>query len=106
VGLGPESVAIEGISPSSAAMASQTRYAAKHLLFVPKTYPTLGVFDSKPDLSAFQTGGFPSGSRLGETPGSPVPAEPPPNPKLGLAPLSSELAFSSFLSGRGESRPL
>lgn len=66
----------------------------------------LGVFDSKPDLSAFQTGGFPSGSRLGETPGSPVPAEPPPNPKLGLAPLSSELAFSSFLSGRGESRPL
>ncbi|KAG1737360.1 hypothetical protein EDD22DRAFT_923770 [Suillus occidentalis] len=66
----------------------------------------LGVFDSKPDLSAFQTGGFPSGSRLGETPGSPVTAEPPPNPKLGLAPLSSELAFSSFLSGRGESRPL
>ncbi|KAG2068976.1 hypothetical protein BDR04DRAFT_1102429 [Suillus decipiens] len=65
----------------------------------------LGVFDSKPDLSAFQTGSFPSGSRLGETPGSPVPAEPPPNPKLGLAPLSSELAFSSFLSGRGESRP-
>lgn len=65
----------------------------------------LGVFDSKPDLSAFQTGSFPSSSRLGETPGSPVPAEPPPNPKLGLAPLSSELAFSSFLSGRGESRP-
>ncbi|KAG2110793.1 hypothetical protein DEU56DRAFT_240637 [Suillus clintonianus] len=65
----------------------------------------LGVFDSKPDLSAFQTGSFSSGSRLGETPGSPVPAEPPPNPKLGLAPLSSELAFSSFLSGRGESRP-
>lgn len=65
----------------------------------------LGVFDSKPDLSAFQTGSFPSGSRLGETPGSPVPAEPPPNPKLGLAPLSSEIAFSSFLSGRGESRP-
>ncbi|KAG1730007.1 hypothetical protein EDB19DRAFT_1741870 [Suillus lakei] len=64
----------------------------------------LGVFDSKPDLSSFQTGSFPSGSRLGETPGSPVPAEPPPNPKLGLAPLSSELAFSSFLSGRGESR--
>lgn len=65
----------------------------------------LGVFDSKPDLSAFQTGSFPSGSRLGETPGSPVLDEPPPNPKLGLAPLSSELAFSSFLSGRGESRP-
>jgi hypothetical protein len=41
---------------------------------------------------------------LGETQGSPAPAEPPPNPKLGLAPLSSELAISSFLSGRGESR--
>lgn len=64
----------------------------------------LGVFDSKPDLSSFQTGSFPSASRLGETPGSPVTAEPPPNPKLGLAPLSSELAFSSFLSGRAESR--
>ncbi|KAG1897735.1 uncharacterized protein F5891DRAFT_956733, partial [Suillus fuscotomentosus] len=66
----------------------------------------LGVFDSKPDLSSFQTGSFPSASRLGETPGSPVTAEPPPNPKLGLAPLSSELAFSSFLSGRAESRSL
>jgi hypothetical protein len=105
VGLGSESVTIEGISPSSAAMASQARYAAKYLSSALKAYPTLGVFDSKPDLSAFQTGSFPSGSRLGETPGSPVLDEPPPNPKLGLAPLSSELAFSSFLSGRGESRP-
>lgn len=68
-------------------------------------YLALGVFDSKPDLSSFQTGNVPSGSRLGETGSSPAPTEPPPNPKLGLAPLSSELAISSFLSGRGESRP-
>ncbi|OAX37451.1 hypothetical protein K503DRAFT_771483 [Rhizopogon vinicolor AM-OR11-026] len=65
----------------------------------------LGVFDSKPDLSSFQTGNVSSGSRLGETQGSPGPTEPPPNPKLGLAPLSSELAISSYLSGRGDSRP-
>lgn len=104
MGLGSESVAIEGISPSSAAMASQARYAAKYSLLAPEAYLALGVFDSKPDLSSFQTGSFPSASRLGETPGSPVTAEPPPNPKLGLAPLSSELAFSSFLSGRAESR--
>ncbi|KAH7909628.1 hypothetical protein BJ138DRAFT_1010436, partial [Hygrophoropsis aurantiaca] len=45
----------------------------------------LGVFDSKPDLSAFQTA--PSSSSRN--------SEPPPNPKLGLAPLSSELAFAS-----------
>ncbi|KAH7887295.1 hypothetical protein F5I97DRAFT_1804503 [Phlebopus sp. FC_14] len=70
----------------------------------------LGVFDSKPDLSSFQTAGFPSASRLtgqeSVTPlSTPTVSEPPPNPKLGLAPLSSELAFSSLLAGRGESRP-
>ncbi|KAF9235557.1 hypothetical protein BU15DRAFT_51241 [Melanogaster broomeanus] len=62
----------------------------------------LGVFDSKPDLSSFQTATFPSTSRITGDPGN---LEPPPNPKLGLAPLSSELAFSSLLSGRGEGRP-
>ncbi|KAF9226937.1 hypothetical protein BS17DRAFT_776368 [Gyrodon lividus] len=62
----------------------------------------LGVFDSKPDLSSFQTAVFPSTSRVAGDSGF---SERPPNPKLGLAPLSSELAFSSLLSGRGESRP-
>jgi len=72
----------------------------------------LGVFDSKPDLSSFQTGGvsFPPGANIvangaggggGSSSGSP--AGPGggggdsmlrPQPKLGLAPLSSELAFS------------
>ncbi|EGO20443.1 hypothetical protein SERLADRAFT_476648 [Serpula lacrymans var. lacrymans S7.9] len=63
----------------------------------------LGVFDSKPDLSSFQTSSFSSGTRPpnGEL-GSPTPSEPPPNPKLGLAPLSSELAFVTFNS-RGPS---
>ncbi|KAH7923622.1 hypothetical protein BV22DRAFT_1036102 [Leucogyrophana mollusca] len=45
----------------------------------------LGVFDSKPDLSSFQT----APSALSRD------SEPPPNPKLGLAPLSSELAFTA-----------
>ncbi|KIJ13337.1 hypothetical protein PAXINDRAFT_181363 [Paxillus involutus ATCC 200175] len=62
----------------------------------------LGVFDSKPDLSSFQTAVYPSTSRVTGDSGN---SEPPPNPKLGLAPLSSELAFSLLLSGRGESRP-
>ncbi|KIJ69725.1 hypothetical protein HYDPIDRAFT_77723 [Hydnomerulius pinastri MD-312] len=65
----------------------------------------LGVFDSKPDLSSFQTAGFPAASRLAGDSGAPGASEPPPNPKLGLAPLSSEIAYSSLLSGRGESRP-
>jgi hypothetical protein len=59
----------------------------------------LGVFDSRPDLSAFQTGGgvaFPPGANIvpnGQlsSPGSSD--SPLPQPKLGLAPLSSELAF-------------
>jgi hypothetical protein len=67
----------------------------------------LGVFDSKPDLSSFQTGGvsFPPGANIvpatinanGQSSGSPGPGtgdSPLPQPKLGLAPLSSELAFS------------
>ncbi|KIK96093.1 hypothetical protein PAXRUDRAFT_826325 [Paxillus rubicundulus Ve08.2h10] len=62
----------------------------------------LGVFDSKPDLSSFQTAVYASTSRVTGDSGN---SEPPPNPKLGLAPLSSELAFSLLLSGRGESRP-
>ncbi|KAI9569224.1 hypothetical protein HD554DRAFT_1988361, partial [Boletus coccyginus] len=52
----------------------------------------LGVFDSKPDLSSFQTAAaaFPSTSR-----GDGV--EPRGNLKLGLAPLSSEKAFSGLV---------
>ncbi|KAF8549950.1 hypothetical protein OG21DRAFT_1514652 [Imleria badia] len=52
----------------------------------------LGVFDSKPDLSSFQTAAttFPTTSR-GEG------VEPRGNPKLGLAPLSSEKAFSGLV---------
>ncbi|KAG8219110.1 hypothetical protein J3R82DRAFT_4876 [Butyriboletus roseoflavus] len=59
----------------------------------------LGVFDSKPDLSSFQTAAttFPSASR-GEG------VEPRGNPKLGLAPLSSERAFSGLV-GRPPSLP-
>ncbi|KAL4076456.1 hypothetical protein J3A83DRAFT_4089694, partial [Scleroderma citrinum] len=64
----------------------------------------LGVFDNKPDLTTFQATTLPSPM---STTGTSVPSEPPPNPKLGLAPLSSEVAFSSLhlLSGRGDSRP-
>ncbi|KZP21603.1 hypothetical protein FIBSPDRAFT_1044125 [Athelia psychrophila] len=55
----------------------------------------LGVFDSKPDVSAYQTGfvNFPAGANI-------LPAQPAaeaahlPQPKLGLAPLSSDLSFS------------
>jgi Myb-like DNA-binding domain len=68
----------------------------------------LGVFDSKPDLSSFQTGGisFPPGANIvangGPSSGSPTGSGGGvsgdsmllPQPKLGLAPLSSELAFS------------
>ena len=63
----------------------------------------LGVFDSKPDLSSFQTAGvnLPPGSNIvanGQSSGSPVSNtnsdSPLPQPKLGFAPLSSELAFS------------
>ncbi|KAG6333008.1 hypothetical protein ID866_6085 [Astraeus odoratus] len=52
----------------------------------------LGVFDSKPDLTTFQTSTLAGAN----TPSS----EPPPNPKLGLAPLSSELAFSSLTDNK------
>lgn len=70
----------------------------------------LGVFDTKPDLSSFQTGSLasPLMSSTASGPGignGPItPSEPPPNPKLGLAPLSSELVFSSsspLVGGRG-----
>lgn len=58
-----------------------------------------GVFDSKPDLSSFQTAAaaFPPTSR-----GDGV--EPRGNLKLGLAPLSSEKAFSGLV-GRPPSLP-
>ncbi|KAI6124183.1 hypothetical protein EDD16DRAFT_575377 [Pisolithus croceorrhizus] len=68
----------------------------------------LGVFDTKPDLSSFQTSSLASplmssaasGPGIGN--GPTTLSEPPPNPKLGLAPLSSELVFSSSpLVGRG-----
>jgi len=64
----------------------------------------LGAFDNKPDLTTFQATALPSPMSIAGTSG---PSEPLPNPKLGLAPLSSELAFSSLniLSGRGSSRP-
>ncbi|KAI5999806.1 hypothetical protein F5J12DRAFT_846789 [Pisolithus orientalis] len=55
----------------------------------------LGVFDSKPDLSSFQTGSLTSPLTSSMASWSWRPSEPPPNPKLGLAPLSSELMFSS-----------
>lgn len=67
----------------------------------------LGVFDSKPDLSSFQTAAtatvvsFPPGANIvtvtnGQpSTGSPGPVDQVlPQPKLGLAPLSSELAFT------------
>ncbi|KAG9317929.1 hypothetical protein JVU11DRAFT_2162 [Chiua virens] len=59
----------------------------------------LGVFDSKPDLSSYQTAAstFPSTSR-GEG------VEPKGNPKLGLAPLSSERMISGIV-GRPPSMP-
>ncbi|KAH0840376.1 hypothetical protein J3R83DRAFT_1406 [Lanmaoa asiatica] len=62
------------------------------------THVVAGVFDSKPDLSSFQTAAtiFPSTSRDG--------VEPRGNPKLGLAPLSSERAFSGLV-GRPPSLP-
>ena len=67
-------------------------------------FTCVGVFDSKPDLSSFQTG-LPSGPGSGPRSGSgsevPQVVAPPPNPKLGLAPLSSELHFSG--SGRASS---
>ncbi|KAI6042290.1 hypothetical protein EDC04DRAFT_2662052 [Pisolithus marmoratus] len=72
----------------------------------------LGVFDTKPDLSAFQTGTLTSPLTSSTAPGpgiangSTTPSEPLPNPKLGLAPLSSELVFSSSsLAGRGGKVP-
>ena len=62
------------------------------------TRTVAGIFDSKPDLSSFQTAAtFPSVSR-GDG------AEPRGNPKLGLAPLSSEKAFSGLV-GRPPSLP-
>ena len=63
------------------------------------TLTATGVFDSKPDLSSFQTAAttFPSTSH-----GDGV--EPRGNPKLGLAPLSSEKAFSGLV-GRSSSLP-
>ncbi|KAI6146283.1 hypothetical protein BKA82DRAFT_2244073 [Pisolithus tinctorius] len=72
-------------------------------------YDMTGVFDSKPDLSSFQTGSLtsPLTSSMASGPGvgngpTTGPSEPPPNPKLGLAPLSSELMFSSSsLATRG-----
>ena len=67
----------------------------------------VGVFDSKPDLSAYQTGSFTPPIALGPN-GDAALVDPPPNPKLGLAPLSSELAFSSLAktssSGAGSGR--
>lgn len=64
----------------------------------------LGAFDNKPDLTTFQATALPSPMSIA---GTGEPSEPLPNPKLGLAPLSSELAFSplNILSGRGGSRP-
>ncbi|KAG6369636.1 hypothetical protein JVT61DRAFT_14205 [Boletus reticuloceps] len=59
----------------------------------------LGVFDSKPDLSSFQTAAttFSITSRGDDV-------EPRGNPKLGLAPLSSEKAYSGLV-GRPPSLP-
>ncbi|KAI6043739.1 hypothetical protein EDC04DRAFT_2649944 [Pisolithus marmoratus] len=72
----------------------------------------LGVFDTKPDLSSFQTGTLTSPLTSSTAPspgianGSTTSSEPLPNPKLGLAPLSSELVFSSSsLAGRGGKVP-
>ncbi|KAF7984733.1 hypothetical protein HWV62_11670 [Athelia sp. TMB] len=52
----------------------------------------LGVFDPKPDVSTYQTGfiGFPVGANITQ---QPLEAPPLPQPKLGLAPLSSDISF-------------
>lgn len=59
-------------------------------VYLPETVMFAGVFDSKPDLSSYQTAAFPSSSR-GDG------GEPRGNPKLGLAPLSSERAFPGLM---------
>jgi hypothetical protein len=66
----------------------------------------LGVFNSKPDLSSLQTGILAgatgsvstavrtgTGTSTGGSENEGTNVDPPPNPKLGLAPLSSEWAF-------------
>ncbi|KII94575.1 hypothetical protein PLICRDRAFT_86077 [Plicaturopsis crispa FD-325 SS-3] len=62
----------------------------------------LGVFDSKPDLSSFQTGGSRGSDGSGPVSESGTFSDPPPNPKLGLAPLSSELAFAPSTPGASQ----
>lgn len=55
----------------------------------------LGVFDSKPDVSAYQTGfvSFPAGVNILPQPAAEAAHAQLPQPKLGLAPLSSDLNF-------------
>ena len=52
-----------------------------------------GVFDSKPDLSAFQSSSI---HGVSGNAGVEQPVDSLPKLKLGLAPLSSELAFSGL----------
>jgi hypothetical protein len=55
-----------------------------------------GNFDNRPDLSSFQSGGS---AVQGATPiggNESAQMDPLPNPKLGMAPLSSELAYSAL----------
>lgn len=106
----PEGAAVKGLPSSSTTVASETWYMPLYFICTYEQFLTTlgfsGVFDPKPDLSAFQSNSYSSspsdtnGSTTVAAPGAPFP-----NPKLGMAPLSSELGYSGFPgrpSGSGE----
>ena len=96
MGYGAEGASIKRVPSSATEMVTENWFVILTFLttIVYKNLVLQGMFDTKADLSAFHIGN----STLGETEGTTAPDEGRPNPKLGMAPLSSEIGHSTGAS--------